>query len=92
MNKESLKVCLKEALQQMDFDIVEEAATLAVKRQQHLLFFSYFGGKDLYATAYKVMLIVFYISNWDTECRFMGSGVVQQKCVKPTTAAQPQND
>lgn len=79
--KESLKVRLKEALQQMDFDVVEEAATLAVKGQQHSLFFSYFG-KDLYATAYKVMLIVFYIFNWDTECRFMGRGV-RQKCVKP---------
>ena len=69
---------LQEALERIDFDVVEQEAKKATP---------WIGQQQVYSTAYKVMLIVFYIVNWDTECRFMGRSV-RQRFEKPSTSLQ----
>ncbi|CAB9518844.1 expressed unknown protein [Seminavis robusta] len=68
---------LQEALERIDFDVVEQEAKQATP---------WMGQQQVYAMAYKVMLIVFYIINQDTECRFMGRSV-RQRFDKPSSSS-----
>ena len=79
---------MEEALQEIDMETIQELAAAAQQEQEQVQeemnsFLFSLVAQDLYATGYKVMLIVFYIIfNWETECRMMGRSV-RQKFVKP---------
>ena len=55
-------------------------ATVANEKSNSFLFSLV--AQDIYSTGYRMMLFVFYIFNWDTECRMMGRSV-RQRFVKP---------
>lgn len=80
-DKTTIQTLIQEALEQIDFDVVQDLAADNMEPQNSFLFSLL--AQDMYATGYRVMLIVFYIFNWDTECRMMGR-CVRQKFVKPT--------
>ena len=67
------------ALQQIDFDVIEQQAAEALK--DHTV--TFYGEEELYSMAYKIMLVLFYLFYVDSEFRLMGRSV-RMNFVKPT--------
>lgn len=82
MDRTILTQIVQDALEEIDFDVVEREAKKAVKAQGITLY----GEVQLYAMAYKMMLIMFYFFHLGTECRFLGRSV-RQHFVRPSKAA-----
>ena len=71
------------AINEINFDVVDEYASDAVGDEGP----SFYGEEALYGMAYKIMLIMFYLYNLRTECRFVGTSV-NVNFVKPQSKIQ----
>ena len=85
-DKATIQRLIREALKEIDMETVQQLAAEQQKEEEPMnSFFFSLVAQDLYATGYKVTLIVFYIIfNWETECRMMGRSV-RQKFVRPSS-------
>lgn len=74
-----------EALDNIDFDIVDDQAKAAVDGQGAI---SSYVEEEIYSLSYKIMLLLFYFFSEYAECQFMGR-VVKQNIRKKARIAEP---
>eukprot|EP00549_Striatella_unipunctata_P006407 CAMPEP_0118672920 /NCGR_PEP_ID=MMETSP0800-20121206/35_1 /TAXON_ID=210618 ORGANISM="Striatella unipunctata, Strain CCMP2910" /NCGR_SAMPLE_ID=MMETSP0800 /ASSEMBLY_ACC=CAM_ASM_000638 /LENGTH=82 /DNA_ID=CAMNT_0006567927 /DNA_START=309 /DNA_END=557 /DNA_ORIENTATION=+ len=79
MEKSKLKELVILGLDHICFEVVEQQAKSALQNQT----LTFYGEELIYNMAYKIMLIMFHLSNTFSECRFLGRSVTQT-FVKPT--------